>query len=39
VDGGKVFNTSNEQTVAALGANTGNELWSVQIARPDTPRR
>jgi glucose dehydrogenase len=36
VDSGKVFVASNERTVAALDASTGNELWSVQIAPPDT---
>jgi glucose dehydrogenase/plastocyanin len=35
-DQGKLFVASNEQTVAALDANTGNELWSVHIAPPDT---
>jgi outer membrane protein assembly factor BamB/plastocyanin len=36
VDGGKVFVESNMQTVAALDASTGAEVWSVQIAPADT---
>jgi glucose dehydrogenase/plastocyanin len=32
VDGGKVFVESNVQTVAALDATTGAEVWSTQIA-------
>ncbi len=36
VDGGKVFVESNVQTVAALDATTGAEVWSTQIATVDT---
>src|ERR1700687_1631580 len=36
VDGGKVFVASDMQTIAALDASTGAELWSVQIAPPET---
>src|SRR5260370_6755180 len=36
VDGGKVFVESNVQTVAALDANTGAELWSTQLVSVDT---
>src|SRR5207302_6098719 len=36
VDGGKVFVESNVQTVAALDATTGAEVWSTQLATVDT---
>ncbi len=36
VDNGMVFVASNEQTVAALDATTGKQVWSNQIAPPDT---
>lgn len=36
VDQGKVFVESSMQTVAALDAATGSQLWSMRIPRPDS---
>src|SRR5262249_3236739 len=36
VDQGKVFMASSVQTIAALDAATGPQLWSRQIPQPDT---
>ena len=33
-DNGKIFVASGEQTVAALDANTGQQLWSKQLTQP-----